>query len=73
MPIKTHLPPDGDEVNEFLIAQQICADLGDPVHLGAGCDDVAQQGFRTFDVDGEIIVNKEDSNLATLPSRPSFQ
>jgi len=34
------------------------------VHLGAGGDNVAQQGFGAFDVDGEIIVDEEDGNLA---------
>jgi len=38
------------------------------VHLGAGRDNVAQQGFGAFDVDGEIIVDEEDGNLAAFPS-----
>src|SRR5882757_9325648 len=63
----------GDEVHEFLIAQQIGADLRDPVHLGAGGDDVAQERFGALDVDGEIVVNEEDSNLAAFAFRASFQ
>src|SRR4029077_6650276 len=33
----------GDEVDEFLVAQEIGADLRDPMDLRAGGDDVAQQ------------------------------
>ena len=56
----------GDEVDEFLIAQEVGADLGDPIDLGAGGDDVAQQGFGALEVDGEIVVDEEDGNLAAL-------
>ncbi len=43
------------------------------MHLGAGGDNVTQQRFRAFDVDGEIIVDEEDSNLAALAFGPGFQ
>ena len=62
-----------DEVHEFGVAQKIGADLGDPMDLGAGADDVAQKRFGAFDVDGEIIVDEEDGNLAAFASRAGFQ
>ncbi len=62
-----------NEVHEFLIAQQIGADLGDPVHLSAGSDNVAQQRFRAFDIDGEIIVDEKDGDLAAFFFGARFQ
>src|SRR4029077_3598287 len=56
----------GDEVDEFLIAQEVGADLGDPVYLRAGGDDVAEQGLSAFEVDGEIVVDEEDGDLAAF-------
>src|SRR5258706_6202642 len=47
--------------------------MRDPVHLGAGGDNVAQQRFGAFDVDGEIVVDEEDGNLAAFAFRASFQ
>src|ERR1700687_3494360 len=41
--------------------------------LGRGGDNVAQQGFRSLDVDGEIIVDEEDGDLAAFALGPSFQ
>ena len=55
-----------DEINEFFVAQQISADLRDPIHLRTGSDDVAQQRFRALDIDGEIIVDEEDRNLTAF-------
>src|SRR5258708_20447278 len=43
------------------------------MRLGAGGDDVAQERFRAFDIDGEIIVDEKDGDLAALASRPSLQ
>src|SRR5208283_6022762 len=52
-----------DEVYEFGVAQEIGADLGDPMDLCAGADDIAEKRFGALDVDGEIVVNEEDGNL----------
>ena len=63
----------GDEVDEFFVAQQIGADLRDPMHLRVGGDDVAQERLGAFDVDGEIVVDEEDGDLAALALRALFQ
>src|SRR5208283_4352999 len=56
----------GDEVDQFLVAQQVGADLGHPIQLRAGGNDIAQQGLGALEVDGEIVVYKKDRNLAAL-------
>src|SRR5260370_35944609 len=43
------------------------------MHLGIGGDDVAEQRLGALDVDGEIVVDEEDRNLAALAARPRFQ
>src|SRR5260370_26073295 len=63
----------GDEVDEFFIAQEIGADLRDPVDLGVGGDDVAEEGLGALDVDGEIVVDEEDGDLAALAACACFQ
>src|SRR5712692_3788924 len=63
----------GDEVDEFFVAQEIGADLGDPMHLGVGSDDVAEQGLGALDVDGEIVVNEKYGDLTTLAAGARFQ
>ena len=74
MPMNIHLPPDsGDQVHEFFVAQQVGADLRDPVDLRVGGDDVTQQRFGSFDVDCKIVVDEEYGNLAVLAFRASFQ
>src|ERR1019366_3933191 len=62
-----------NEVNELLVTQQICADLGNPVHLSASSDNVAQQRFRALHINGVVIVDEEDGNLTALAPRPGFQ
>jgi len=42
--MKIHLPPAAAiRINELLIAQQIGADLGDPMHLRVSRNNVSQQ------------------------------
>jgi hypothetical protein len=48
-----------NEVNEFLVAQEVGADLGNPVHLCASGDDISQQRFRPLDVDREVASMKK--------------
>ena len=68
--MKIHLPPGRrDQIDQFFVAQQVGADLRDPVHLRFGGDDVAQQRFGALDVDGEIVVDEEDRDLAALSLR----
>ena len=55
-----------DEGDQLLILQQIHADLRHPGNLGAGGDNVPQQQFRPLAVDGEVVVNEEDRDLALL-------
>src|SRR5258707_13459181 len=43
------------------------------MNLGAGSDNVAQQGFRAFNVDGEIIVDEEDGDLTAFAIGASFE
>ena len=63
--MKIHLPPDGrNQVDQFLVAQQVGADLRHPMHLRFGGDNVAQQRFGALDVDGEIVVDEKYGNLA---------
>ena len=67
MPMKTHLPPDAAiRSHEFFVAQQVGADLRHPVHLRFGGDDVSQQRLGALDVDGEIVVDEEDGDLAAF-------
>ena len=47
--------------------------MGDPVDLGVGGDDVAEEGLGALDVDGEIVVDEEDGDLAALALRAGFQ
>src|ERR1700730_12592571 len=63
----------GDEVDELFVAEQISADLRDPVDLGVGGDDVAQERFGALDVDGEIVVDEEDGDLAALAPGAGFE
>src|ERR1035437_4530638 len=43
------------------------------MNLSAGGDDIAQQRFRAFDVDGEIVVDEKDRNLPEFAFRASLQ
>ena len=62
-----------DQINEFLIAQQIGADLRHPMHLRVSGDDVSQQRFCALYVDGKIVVDEKDGNLAaSLCPRATF-
>ncbi len=71
--MNTHLPPEsGDQVHKFLIAQEIGADLRHPVHLRFRGDDVAQQRFSALDVDGKIVVDEKDSDLAAFAFARAF-
>ena len=62
-----------NQINQFLIAQQVSADLRDPGELRLGLDDVSQERLRAFDIDREIVVNEEDGNLAALFARSCFE
>ena len=55
-----------DEVNQLFITKKIGADLRGPEHLRVGCDYVAEKGFRAFDVDGEVVIDEKDGDLAVL-------
>src|SRR6266849_1979232 len=48
-----------DEVDKLFIAQEIGADLRDPVDLSVGSDDVAEKRLGALDVDGEIVVDEK--------------
>src|SRR5689334_10809468 len=63
----------GDEINEFFVAQQVCADLGYPRQLGAGGDDVPQQRLRAFGIDGQIVVDEENCDLTALFARARLE
>src|SRR5207302_10807527 len=63
----------GDQIDEFLIAQKIGADLGDPIDLCSGGDDIAQERFGALDIDGEIVVDEENRNLAAFFSSAGFE
>src|SRR5205807_10540052 len=63
----------GDQVAEFFVAQQVGADLGDPVDLSVGGDDVSQQRLGAFYVDGEIVVDEEDGHLSLFLAGAGFQ
>ena len=63
----------GDQVDEFLVAQQVGADLRHPMHLGLGSNNVAQQRLGAFDVDSEIVVDEKHRDLATLFFGSRFQ
>src|SRR5579859_1076395 len=43
------------------------------MHLRVGGDDVAQKRLRARDVNGEIVVDKEDDHLTVLTPRALFQ
>src|ERR1041385_1103135 len=62
-----------DEVNEFFVAQQVCADLCYPRQLGAGGDDVPQQRLRAFGIDGQVVVDEEDCDLTALFARARLE
>ena len=61
-----------NQIDQFLIAQQIGADLRHPMHLRFRGNDVAQQRFRALHVDGEIVVDEEHRNLAALAFARAF-
>src|SRR5439155_3847123 len=63
----------GDQVAEFLVAQEIGADLGHPVDLGFGCDDVAQQRLGAFQINGEIVVDEKNCHLAFFAAGAGLQ
>src|SRR5208337_1652374 len=63
----------GDQVAEFLVAQEVGADLSDPVNLGVSGDDVTKKRFGALHVDGEIVVDEEDGHLAFFFAGASFQ
>ena len=63
----------GDEVDKFFVAQKIGADLRDPMDLRVGGDDVSQQRFRAFDIDGEIVVDEKDGDLTAFFFGAGFQ
>src|SRR6266852_3278468 len=62
-----------NEVDELFVAQQIGADLSDPMHLRAGGDNVAQQRLRAFDIDGKVVVDEKDGDLTPLAPGARFQ
>ena len=53
--------------------KKVGADLGDPVDLGFGGDDVFQQRLGALDVDGEIVVDEEDGHLSFFLAGAGFQ
>src|SRR6202035_2126128 len=63
----------GDKIDELLVAQEIGADLRQPVDLGIGGDDVAEQRLGAFDVDCKVVVNEKHGDLAALAAHASFQ
>src|SRR6266568_1133563 len=63
----------GNEVNEFFVAQQISADLSDPVYLRVGGDNVAQQRLRALDIDGKVVVDEKNGDLTPLAPGARFQ
>ena len=72
--MKTHLPPEAAiRSHEFFVAQQVGADLRDPVNLRLGGDDVFEQRLGALDVDGEIVVDEEDGDLAFFFAGARFQ
>src|SRR6185369_5663902 len=62
-----------DQVNQFFIPQQVGADLRHPVNLRLCRDDVFQQRFGALNVDGEIIIDEEDCDLAFFFTGTGFQ
>src|SRR6266849_3740968 len=62
-----------NEVDELFVAQQIGADLSDPMHLRVGGDNVAQQRLRAFDIDGKVVVDEKDGDLTPLAPGARFQ
>ena len=63
----------GNQVDELLIAKEVGADLRHPMDLGTGRDDVSQQRFGAFGIDGEIVVDKKDGDLASFTFCARFQ
>jgi len=43
------------------------------MHLRVGGDNVAQERLRALDVDGEIVVNEKNGDLAAFASRALLQ
>jgi hypothetical protein len=62
-----------DQLNELFVTEKIRADLRDPIDLRIRSDDVSQQGLCTLNVDGKIVIDKENGDLATLLPRAGFQ
>ena len=72
--MKIHLPPEAAmRSTSSSSRKKVGADLRDPVHLRVGGDDVAQQRFGALDVDGEIVVDEEDGDLAAFAFRAGLQ
>jgi len=79
MPDKNPLPAGlRNQVDEFLIPQQVGADLRHPRQLCARRDNVPQQRFRALHIDGEIVVDEGKRPLfrgaaARTPSIAAFR
>ncbi len=56
-----------DQRDQFFVAQKVDADLPDPGNLRIPGDHLAQQRLGTLGIDGEVVVDKENRDLAPLP------
>ncbi len=63
----------GDQINQLFILQQVGTNLRDPRQLRIRGNDVAQQRLRALNVDGQIVVNEENRDLAALFACPLFE
>ena len=63
----------GNQVDQLLIAQKVGADLSYPGELGLSIDDVSEQRFCAFDIDGEVVVYEKDYNLAAIRAGVLFE
>src|SRR5215469_11101429 len=63
----------GDQVDEFLVAEEVGADLAYPVNLCVRRDNGSQQRLCPLYVDGEIVIDEEDGNFPIVFSGPRLQ
>src|SRR5262249_44904272 len=71
---KDPLAPGGsDQIHQFFVAQQIGADLRHKKDLSFRRDDVTQQRFGALYIDGKVVVDEENRDLALLFAGPGFQ
>ncbi len=55
-----------DQIYQLLVAQKVGANLSDPWQLCIRGDDIAQERFGAFDVNGKVVIDEKDYYLTAI-------